>query len=72
MQALKHKRTKHLHCTQLSKHMSYTQCEVEQTARLPEVAGAQEVTMQDQRGVSIEAIKVTLLKLHEIWQVEGK
>ena len=28
--------------------------------------------MQDERGVPIEVIGVTILKLHEIWQVEGK
>ena len=31
-----------------------------------------EVTTQDQRGVPIEVIEVTILKLHKIWQVEGK
>ena len=28
--------------------------------------------MQDQTGVQVEAIGVTMLKLNEIWQVEGK
>ena len=32
----------------------------------------EEVTMQDQRGVPVRAIGVTMSKLHEIWQVEGK
>ena len=39
---------------------------------LPRAAGAQEVTMQDQNGVLVEAIRVTVSELHEIWHVEGK
>ena len=31
----------------------------------------QEITTQDQRGVLVEAIGVTVSELHEIWQVEG-
>ena len=33
---------------------------------------ALEVTMQDQGGWLVEAIGATVLKLYEIWQVEGK
>ena len=33
---------------------------------------ALEVTMQDQGGWLVEAIGATMLKLYEIWQVEGK
>ena len=32
----------------------------------------QKVTTQDQRGVPLETIEVTMSELHEIWQVEGK
>ncbi|XP_050281259.1 uncharacterized protein LOC126722149 [Quercus robur] len=45
--------------------------DVEQTC-LPGAAGAQEVTMQDQKRVPIRAIGITMSELHEIWQVEGK
>ena len=36
------------------------------------VAGASEVTTQDQIRVLVEGIRVTMSELHEIWQVEGK
>ena len=40
---------------------------------LPRAAGAQKVTMQDQRkGANRGAIGITVSELHEIWQVEGK
>ena len=39
---------------------------------LPGAVGAHEVTTQDQRGVPVEAIGVTVLELHEIWQVKEK
>ena len=32
----------------------------------------QEITTQDQSGVLVGAIGVTVSELHEIWQVEGK
>ena len=46
-------------------------CRTDSTC-LPGAAGAPKVTTQDQRGVPVGAIRVTVSELHEIWQVEGK
>ena len=46
-------------------------CRIDNTC-LPRAVGVQEITTQDQSGVLVGAIGVTVLELHEIWQVEGK
>ena len=46
-------------------------CRIDSTC-LPRAVGVQDITTQVQRGVLVEAIGVTVLELHEIWQVEGK
>ena len=46
-------------------------CRIDSTCLL-RVAGVEEITTQDQRGVLVGAIGVTVSELHEIWQVEEK